>query len=337
MIDLVIGPYSPRDDADALALEAQCVQGTSLRLKFRRPNFRARSELYENHRIYCAHRGAELIGIIAGALKDVKLHGATVRALYVYDLRVHPAHRRSGVGKRLTNVLINDLGRSADCIYTLINGENKKALSLACLNFDPRAVIPLTYSLIPVYKERKEKAAWKSETAKNNHAAFLRSKESPEFLSVFDDTRLAGHVMSLDLKGPARAGCSIWTNEELLAEQVTRIPFRLSVLRILSRPLKPFVRLPHIPARDEIIHSWFLFDLYADDARGLKSLLAAVNNQALARGRTYLYILLQDSDPLLPLLRDTGLKYFSFPYRFLAKGRTVPRESDRIHIDIRDL
>jgi len=337
MSDFEISSYSPQDDADALALEAQCVQGTSLRLKFRRPNFGARSELYENHRIYCARRGAELIGIIAGALKDVKLHGTTVRALYIYDLRVHPAHRRMGVGKRLTDVLIKDLGRDADCLYTLINGENNKALALACRNFAPQAVIPLTYCLIPVYKKRKEQANWKSETAKNVHDAFLKRKKSLEFLSVFNEVKLAGHVMSLELKGQARAGCSIWTNEELLAEQVTRIPFRLKVVRVLSRLLKPVIKFPHIPAKDEIMPSWFLFDLHAEDVRSLRSLLAAVNNQALARGRTYLYILFQDTDPLLQQMRDAGLRHFTFPYRFLARGRAFPRKSDCIYIDIRDL
>jgi GNAT superfamily N-acetyltransferase len=337
MMDIEISPYSPEDDAAALALEEMCVQGTALQLKFLRPNFRARSELYENYRIYCARRDGELIGIIAGALKKVKLHGEDVLALYVYDLRVHPLHRKMGVGKRLTNALLDDLGRDADCIYTLINGENEKALNLACRNFDPKVIIPLTYALIPIYKKRTEKTPWKFEEARNVHKLFLKKKMGMEFLPSFKEERQAGYVESLALEGGAGAGCSIWTNKDLLAEQVIRIPSGMKILRILFRLLKPFVKLPHIPAPNEIIRSWFLFDLQADNSQSLKSLLAAVNNYAFARGRTYLYVLLRNNDPILRQLRESGLKFFTFPYRFLAKGRTFPQESDHIYIDIRDL
>jgi hypothetical protein len=111
----------------------------------------------------------------------------------------------------------------------------------------------------------------------------------------------------------------------------------MKALRILFGLLKPFVKLPHIPAANEVILSWFLFDLHAASSQSLGSLLAAVNNYALAQGRTYLYVLLRNDDPILQQLHETGLKFFTFPYRFLAKGRAFPRESDNIYIDIRDL
>ena len=337
MSDIKILPFSPEDERAALALEEQCVQGTSFRLKFRRPNFRARSELYENYRIICARRDGEFIGIIAGALKDVKLHGEDVRALYVYDLRVHPAFRKMGVGKKLAAALIEELGKNADCLYTLINGENERALGLARYNFGPKVIIPLTYALIPVYKKRAEKTPWKFERARNIHESYLRNKTETEFLPYFNEEKRAGYVAGLALEGQSGAGCSVWTNENILAEQVTRIPSRMKALRILSRLFRPLIKLPHIPAPNEVIRSWFLFDLQASSPQSLKSLLAAVNNFALSHGRTYLYLLLQDNDPMLQALRGTGLKFFTFPYRFLAKGRVFPRESDNIYIDIRDL
>jgi ribosomal protein S18 acetylase RimI-like enzyme len=335
--DMMVFPYSSKDEAAALRLEDKCIQGTSLQLKFRRPHFRARSELYENYRIYCARRGGEVIGIIAGALKEAELHGRDIRALYVYDLRVHPAHRKTGVGKRLADVLIDDLGRNADCIYTLINGQNEKALGLARRYFLPEVIIPLTYALIPVYKERREKTLWKFSGAAENHDAYLRQNPDLEFLPAFNRRRLTGHVASLMLESPERAGCSVWTNEDILAEQVIRLPSFLRALGMANRLLGRWFRLPHIPAQGEIIRSWFLFDLWADDAQSLAGLLAVVNNQALADRRSYLYILLRENDRLLMRLRGSGLKVFSLPYLFLAKGQSMPRETDAIHIDIRDL
>jgi ribosomal protein S18 acetylase RimI-like enzyme len=337
MSDVEIFPYSPADDEAALALEEKCVQGTSLKITFRRPDFRARSELYENARIYCARRDGKLIGIIAGALKDVRLHGEMVRALYFYDLRVHPAFRNGGVGKKLTNAVIDDLGKNADCLYTLVNGENAKAMNLARRNFAPKAVIPLTYALFPVYKKRKEREAWRFEKAADLHASYERAHPDLEFMPLFREERLSGYVMSLILEKRNGTGCSIWTNENILAEQVTQIPSRMRRLRALSRALSPFVRLPHIPADNEIIRSWFLFDFHAEGPKELRSLLAAVNNLALARGRTYFYILVRDGDPLLGTLRAAGPRFITFPYRLLAKGRVFPLESDDFYIDIRDL
>jgi GNAT superfamily N-acetyltransferase len=336
-MDIEISPYSGEDDAAARALEELCVQGMTLKLKFRRPNFRARSELYENYRIYCARRDGELVGIIAGALKGAKLHGEDILALYVYDLRVHPAFRKMGVGKRLTNALLDDQGREADCIYTLINGENEKALNLAGRNFDPKVSIPLTYALIPVYRKRREPATWRFDKAAKIRESYVQTQAGHEFMPLFNEEKQAGYVGSLVLEGRAGTGCSIWTNEDLLAEQIIRIPSRMKALRILFGLLKPFIKLPHIPAANEVILSWFLFDLHADSSQSLGSLLAAVNNYALAQGRTYLYVLLRNDDPILQQLREAGLKFFTFPYRFLAKGRAFPRESDNIYIDIRDL
>ncbi len=68
-----------------------------------------------------------------------------------------------------------------------------------------------------------------------------------------------------------------------------------------------------------------------------KELLAAVNNFALSSGRTLIYILVQDSDPLITMVRDAGFWFFPVPYVFLAKGEDVPSQDERLYIDVRDL
>jgi len=122
-----------------------------------------------------------------------------------------------------------------------------------------------------------------------------------------------------------------------MAEQVVRIPSYFQWMRVLNTVLRPFFQLPSIPRENEIIRSWFLFDLYARDTQSLRSLLASVNNFALDQGRTYLYLLLEKKAALLDLIKETGLRFFTFPYCFLAKGRVFPKETDEIYIDIRDL
>ena len=100
-MQLRIVPYTLEDNEEALALEKTCPQGDALMLRFRRPTFHARSTVYEHSVILCAKEGERLVGIAAGALKQVMLHGRMVRALYGYDLRVHPDWRRYGTARKL--------------------------------------------------------------------------------------------------------------------------------------------------------------------------------------------------------------------------------------------
>ena len=82
--------YQHADNEAALALEAQCPQGKSLKLSFHRRSFHLRSELYENAQLWVAFMNDRLIATIAGAVKEVQLNGHTARAGYIYDIRVHP-------------------------------------------------------------------------------------------------------------------------------------------------------------------------------------------------------------------------------------------------------
>ncbi len=336
MTELRITSYAPEDDGDALLLEDQCLQGSSIQLKFRRPSFHARSEIYNRSKIYCAKIGGKLVGIIAGAVKNVRLHGENIRALYAYDLRVHPEFRKRGIGKKLSWALVDDIGKDADCQYTLVNGENEKALGLVCGSFEPKLVLPLTYVIFPVYKRLKGAAPGLGRSAPEIHESYLRHNPGNEFLPSFEEERLKGYVSSLSSE-ESDSGCSIWTNENILAEQVVRIAFHFQVMRGISAILRPFLKMPSIPRKNEIIRSWFVFDLYAKDKKSLRSLMASVNNFALDQGRTYLYLLLGTNDPLLSWAKEMGFRFFTFPYCFLAKGRVFPEEKDKIYIDIRDL
>ncbi len=290
MRNLNFAPFTPQDDESALALEGLCVQGKSLSLRFHRPSFKTRSLQYEHSKIVCAKDGKKLIGIIAGALKPVKLRGQIIEVLYVYDLRVHPDYRRQGVGKKLCAVLVEDLGKQASCLYTLIHGQNNRTYSLAHRYFEPDVAVPLTYVVLPVYKRFKAGDTSGSTSSLLVHEQYLRANPDAEFLPGFDPGKLTGYVDSF-LHKEKHTGCSIWTNEHILAEQVMRIPAYMEVLRILSGPLRMFWKLPSIPKTGQILQSWFLFDIFADNPQSFRSLLQAVINSALDQEKDFIYIL----------------------------------------------
>lgn len=335
MINLEISPYKLSDNSDALKLEDMCPQGKALSLRFVRPTFHARSEVYQDYRILTAKSNNKLIGVAAGAKKKIKVGGEIIYAIYGYDLRVHPDYRKYGTAKILTEAVIKEFGDVIDCAYTLIAGENESALSFIKRSFGAKVVIPLTYLILPVYRRIKESLKFQFTSASEIHYAYIQKNPGIELLSEFDEKYLLGHVNSISLG--QKAGCSIWTNENLISEQVIKIPVHFNLIRLLFNPLKLFMKFPSVPKQDEIIQSWFLYDLYAEDINGLKEILSAVNNFAYSKGKKFIYILLQTNDPLIKLVQKSRLLLFTYPYFFLANKKIFPKSSNKIYIDIRDL
>ena len=60
-----ISPYILSDNEDLLKLEQLCPQGEKLSLKFVRPTFHARSEVYEDYKILTAKMEGKIIGVTA--------------------------------------------------------------------------------------------------------------------------------------------------------------------------------------------------------------------------------------------------------------------------------
>lgn len=333
---LKIVPYTYNDNEEALALERKCVQGKSMALSYQRTSFHARSEVYENYKIYCAKIKNKMVGTSAGAEKFVTLNGKKIRTLYLYDLRIHPDYRHHGIAKHLNNAIVDSFGMSVDCYYSFIAGQNTRAIEIAVKGFGAKVVIPFTYMIFPVYKEITLKSQYEITTAAEIHNNFMKCNKSLEFVPDFDKKNLAGFVTGFKNKNNSN-GSSIWTNENLLCERIERIPLHFQIYRNISTIIRPFIKLPIIPKKYEILRSWFLFDFNIENVHSAHQLLCHLNNFALREGKTFLYILLQNNDPNLLLLKQAGLKYFKLPYFFLAKGSILPQKDKKIYVDIRDL
>jgi GNAT superfamily N-acetyltransferase len=330
-------PCTLEDNEAALDLEEQCVQGESIVLKYRRPTFHARSQVYDKYRILCAKEDNKLVGITAWADKLVGLHGEWIRTSYNYDLRVLPDYRKKGVAISLTKAMFSSIGEEVDCIYTLIAGENIRALGLAQQIFGIELTIPLTYVIIPVYRKFKQTDNYFRAGAKEVQTQYLNYNDRTDFIPEFNEKKMIGYVASIVLAKEKVGGCSFWTNENLLAEQVVSIPPFYRIQRFFSKPLRLLVKLPYIPKPADIIPSWFLYNLYAGGEKDFRSLLISINNFAFEKGRKYLYALLQNNDPILTFFKGAKQRIFTFPYYFLAKGRKTPAQTDKIYIDVRDL
>jgi hypothetical protein len=277
------------------------------------------------------------VGVAAWTAKDVKLHGEKIKAVYLYDTRVHPDYRKKGISHHLMKSLLRDIGTKHDCIYTHVSGDNKRCLKPTQHLLGLKFAIAFTILVIPVYKKQRTKVDWRLSTVSQIHKGYAKRNPDVEFMPHFNEKLLLGYVRSLSLGDSEKTGCSVWTNEGLLSEQVVRIPLHYQVERFLTDLLRPIIKLPYIPRPKEKIRSWFLFDLYADSRDSLRQLMTVLKNQAYERNRQFLYIRVQDNDPMMEELTAAEFRVYKVPYYFLAKGAKLPLKNDRIYWDIRDL
>jgi hypothetical protein len=205
-------------------------------------------------------------------------------------------------------------------------------LGLISGHYPAEVIVELAYVCIPVYR-RTAVPAPNFISAAEARARYLEHA-SPALVPTLEEQALSGHVASVQVEG---ASATIWTNENLLAEEVVRLPLTLRALRSVLTPLRGLVPLPHVPADGEVVASWFLCNVSAWTPGAFKRLLDAVNDLALARGRTVIYLLLQPADPIYAMVLRARRLIFALPYAFLARGRVVPRADDRLYLDMRDL
>jgi GNAT superfamily N-acetyltransferase len=335
MSEISIVPYTQAMNEGALRVEVLCPQGDSLTLRFIRSTFQKRSDAYERSLILCAMHEGEVVGVAAGAEKEVMFHGSAIRALYGYDLRVHPGFRKFGTARRLSMAVIEHFGRSIDCSYTFVAGQNSRALGHNRKSMGSSVTIPMTYYIVPVYRPFKKKREFADISMNDLHSLYIKNTPGIDFVPTLNREQMIGYVRSIT--DGSTAGASIWTNENILAEQVIRVPRRFTMVRAMNRLLSHIVPLPKFPAIGDTIKSWFLFDLFADSTASTRELLMAASTSALAQGKDFLYVLLQDNDPKVAMLQQSGLRYTTIPYNFLARGPQIPNSADRVYVDIRDL
>jgi ribosomal protein S18 acetylase RimI-like enzyme len=335
MNNLKIVPYNIGDNSAALELEGHCPQGESFSLRYIRQLFHSRSEVYDNYTILTLRSDDKLVGIAAGAEKIVSLKGRSIKAVYGYDLRIHPEYRKYGAAKLLSGSVVEHFGNDVECTYSLVSGENRRAVEFVRRGLGAKVVIPLTYVIISVHKKYKTNARCREIDFYEAHTAYLQREQKLQFVPAMNLSRMSGYVSSLMINEGISA--SIWSNENILAESIAKMPFHYEFLAKLQRPLKPFIKFPKIPVINEIIKSWFLFDLNAADCRDLYDLIRVINNLALENKKDFIYILLQQDSIIIDWLKKINIKSINFPYFFMAAGNLVPDLSDKIYIDIRDL
>lgn len=341
--NLQIGWYHPRDNAEALALEVRCAQGTKYRLRFDRPYFHRRAENFDEWRIVTARAGGMLVGICAGAIKPVQFEGQLTSALFLFDARVDPTVRRSGVAREVVAALIDWAASHAEIGYAYSVGDNEAVAQLGRRWIGAAAAPSYAYLVYPVYKTGARDPNVEPASAETVHQLFL-AREGPFGIYCRPDGAFSAkaHVGSwICASGASSAACSTWSNEEIIAEVVERVPRSLALAGALFRtwPINHF-DVPHLPRRDEQVRSWYLYDFHATDGNSAAALMTGVAAEARQRGIDYCYIIHRGNEDWVGTLRRQVPRLFApvIPYSILARTLSgVPLHVHAPYIDIRDV
>jgi GNAT superfamily N-acetyltransferase len=341
--ELILDEYGPGDNQEALALERICLQGRAFRLSFRRSHFHRRAENFADHRIITARLGGRLVGIAAMAFKDVILGGRSLRAVFLFDLRVHPSYRNRGIARRLGREIELYSSPRSDLGYAYTVADNRAARGM-CALFGAQDVGGYAYLVYPAFRALPAASRAGAATLEEVHREMLRVAGPFDFYAdPLPEGRMQGHVASWLVRRRGQiAGCSAWNNREILSEVVERLPLRLRAASgLLDRWPFALPARPRLPRPGEELRSWYLFDMFASDPLLARDLMRQVSAAARERGIDYCYLPHLPGDGWVRAVRADIPRFFAstVPYRLQAfdwPRNPVPRV-ERIYLDVRDL
>jgi len=339
--EAVLGTYAPGESPEALALDAACVQGGSLRLSFRRETFHRRAAAYPERVIFTARVEGRLAGTLAVVAKPVELLGRPARAAFAFDLRVHPAARGRGIARAMAEEGLAWARAHADLVYAYCVDDNRAAAAVC-------AVMELTeaggyrYLACPVVGVRAPRGPVRRVGADEQLAAFRAAAEPFDVYSPGAVDLAGGGYLGSWLTEDGRAGCSACCRSSVLAEVVERVPVPLRVARGLARAGLPWPRRwPRVPDDGEELRSWYLFDFFAASDGAAVDLLRHVGAEARARAVDWCHVVHRPVDTWAGALRRELPRLFAPVLRYrllLRRFDGVPVSPlARLHVDVRDI
>ncbi|MXO49702.1 GNAT family N-acetyltransferase [Erythrobacter gaetbuli] len=320
--DIRVREVGPHEDSAALELERRCPQGRAFRIVFERESFRRRTDAFPEARLIGAWHRGQLIAVGGGAIKDVSWEGSETRSLMLYDFRVDPAYRREGVGRLLTETLIEWAKPKAEIGIAYSMGDNRAIQAMAREWIGADSAPAFSLLAYPTFR-RSGADDLVVVPAEETRASYLRFRKDAVLqchaCEAFDSDQMIGSFRCAS--GPA-ASCSIWTTKDILEEVVVGLPTPLKLAsKFFGGSLARRIGMPHVPKIGGTLRSWLVFDGHAADETAARKLFSAIAQKGRAANVDHCHILLPPQS-LLPgaLWRDVP-KVFAplIPFSIMAR------------------
>ncbi|NIY10535.1 MAG: GNAT family N-acetyltransferase [Gemmatimonadetes bacterium] len=339
--ELDIRPYTAADDAEALALDRACMQGTAYRLSFERPTFRRRAENFDDWAIFAGWLRGRIVALAGIATKPATLFGVPTTVAFGFDLRVHPDFRGRGLAGRMAGVAADWAWERSDLVYSWV-AEDNRVSGAVLKRLHGRPLAAFRYLVYPTHRRLAPEREVRSASPEEVYARHVRRAGPFDLLTSPQVATMPGHVRSWTVRaGGELAACSAWDNSGILAEVVESLPRGLALAGAAfgTWPLTR-ARLPRIPGPGERIRSWYLHDVVATRPALGRDLVRHVAAEARERDIDFLYIAHPPSQAAwIQRVRKDHPRFFApvLAYRMWGALKDDPGARLAAYVDIRDL
>lgn len=146
-----IRPYHPDDDPLLIALERQSPRGFPDPFVHFRRKFIDRANLYKNTLTLVAILDGQLVGVTSIITRNTYIGGEPAQIAYSFDTRVHPKHRRTGIGHAMVEEKLKwAKTQGALGVYSLIVTTNQASLGMVAKSGYQKIRLVLYFEFLPL-------------------------------------------------------------------------------------------------------------------------------------------------------------------------------------------
>lgn len=338
MTDFEFVPYTPAMSDACKELEMTSSQGTRIEVRFHRSVFHWRAETYDQWEILVARHQDRVAGLMARAQKTVEVHGEPTVVNYLFDARIHPDYRGQRLGTQLVKHIVTQGMKEGTPLHYMYTQPDNTAVHRGTRRFNTTQVGQAKLLVWPVYRRFRTPEQFDQVTSDAVHEAYLAQRGPFDFYTPpsTNGTR-TGHLLSLS---NGDAGCSVWSNEGLLEEEVLTVPRHLALIGSALRrwPISK-LRLPQVPTPGTRLKGWYIFDAYGP-VRAMRELVREVNNRAYEAGVDFCYLCDSDAKPWFNAVKRDVPQVFTARWA-LAMGlwglEADAAPPQTAYLDVRDL
>jgi predicted N-acetyltransferase YhbS len=324
-----IRPYQPEDDPLLLELERQSPRGFPHPFVHFRRRFIDRANMYKNSfTLVAVADGGQIVGVTSIIVRKTLIGGEPMMIAYSFDTRVHPKHRRHGIGHALVEEKLKwAQTQGAIGVYSLIVTTNQASLGMVAKSGYQkiRLVLYFEFSPAPMIDGSPQQVechtALREEDVRDIHWYYgTRDLYTPNISSRLTD--LEFQRWTANNGNDERAGISVYNQSKIYAHLSADAPWPRTELEIdrLGRNLK-------------------LFDLTGIDKPALlKSVFDTLRDEAVVYNVNKLTVLFDKAELIPRFIMESASHQTDYWLMFKPFYiDAIPNWTDYVYLDPRDL
>lgn len=319
------------DNAGLLALTAATPMGGAIGVRSdRAPDFFRLLERRGPGRVLVAEEDDGIVGSLSANRVEVYVEGVPEVVHYIGDLKVHPAHRRSGVASGLLKAMEQDLREAgADLILCTAAFGNERVQPY----LEGRAGLPRPAALgvfrvcqLTPSRGAGDRGAYDvMEEPENGDLLWLYNERFRDYQFgpvVRPGTLGEARHLAARADGAVQASLALVDVGDSRRNVIVRLPPFLGALATIIRAARRIVPAPDLPRRGDPIKTLYVkaFGCRPGHEAALALLVREARRQALAGGYHFVTVGLHERDPLMPRLTN-GFKFTFKSLGFVAALR----------------